>query len=460
MIFNEFTFLFLFLPIVLLLFYAPFLKAYRQLLLIVASLLFYGVAGIEHLVILIFDIAWVYGVTRLRRFPGNPLLLTIAIVPPLLALGYYKYLGFIIRSLGFTPNSTSGAEMAGLDFMWDIALPAGISFFTFQAVSYAIDCYKKQVEVRPSASQFALYITFFPQLVAGPIVRYDQVSDALSQLRAFSPTQSNFFTGIVYMTGGLAMKVLIADGLSRSLAPLVDAPDVLNSVNFAYLVFGYSFQIYFDFYGYSLIAIGLALLFGVRLPSNFMQPYSAMNPQDFWRRWHMSLSYWIRDYLYKPLGGNTQYIRNILIIFAVCGLWHGAAWTFVIWGLYHAALVILYKLGSGWWNSVPRLLQIAVTFILVSLGWLLFVFDFYALHQVLSQMATGFNGLGISQSPQDWVLMAIAAAVCWGIKIETLAEIPPQNNLRSVGLALLCVISLAGTLMFVGISDSFIYFRF
>ncbi|MDF1748834.1 MAG: hypothetical protein P1V34_08175 [Alphaproteobacteria bacterium] len=462
MIFNEFSFLFLFLPIVLALFYIPVLKPIRQILLILASLIFYGIAGLEHLVVLIFDIAWVYGLTRLRRFPGNRILLSIAVIPPLLALGYYKYLGFILSNLGFSSHflPDGGTEMAGLDFLWDIALPAGVSFFTFQAISYAIDCYRRQVDNPPSASEFTLFITFFPQLVAGPIVRYDQVSDALSRLKSYVPTSSSFFTAITYITGGMAMKVLIADGLSRSLAPLVAAPNNLDTINFVFLVFGYSFQIYFDFYGYSLIAIGLALLFGVRLPTNFIRPYSALNPQDFWRRWHVSLSYWIRDYLYKPLGGNTHYIRNILIIFAVCGLWHGAAWTFVIWGLYHAAMVITFKLSARWWNLFPRIFQIVLTFSLVSLGWLLFVFDFNGLSEIISLLGRGFSGVGIAQPSQDWMLMVIAVVVCWGLRLETIAENPPQTYLRSAGLALLCTLSFAGTLLFVGVSDSFIYFRF
>ncbi|MEQ8603741.1 MAG: MBOAT family O-acyltransferase [Marivibrio sp.] len=459
MIFNDFAFLFLFLPAVLMLFYAPFLRPYRVATLTLASFVFYGFSGLEHALVLAFDIAWIYLVCRSPRFPGDRVRLAVAIIPPILALVYYKYLGFILGSMGLSPPSGAVGPEAyqGLDILWDVALPAGVSFFTFQVVSYAIDRYRMQVAEPPPFRRFALYVSFFPQLVAGPIVRFEQVADALKSLTRFRPSAEQLYTGVVYIVCGLALKVLLADSLARSLAPFVEAPDNLGLDASLFLIFGYSFQIYFDFYGYSLAAIGLGLLFGVRLPLNFLRPYEALNPREFWRRWHVTLSYWIRDYLYRPLGGNERYSRNILIVFAVCGLWHGAGWTFVIWGLYHAVLVAGYRLVRPAWDALPRALQWAGSFSLVSAGWLLFVFDFSGMQRYAASLGTPG---ALSASWTDWAVLLIAAAVCFGPSVEKLAEAPPLSKGRAAALAA-CGAALAfATLMFVSVSDSFIYFRF
>jgi alginate O-acetyltransferase complex protein AlgI len=459
MIFNDFGFLFIFIPAVIFLFYCPFFRNFREITLVASSLVFYGVSGIEHALVLVFDMVWVYAITRLPGFVGNRLLLAVAAVPPALALVYYKYLTFILTSVGVARPAGSLSEdtFQGLDLLWDIALPAGVSFFTFQVISYAVDRYRGQIQQPPSPQRFAVYITFFPQLVAGPIVRYEQVSDALERLRRFVPSAAQIYTGIVYLVGGLAMKVLIADTLARQLAPLVADPESLAQDAAAFLVLGYSFQIYFDFYGYSLAAIGLGLMFGIRLPFNFLQPYSSLTPKEFWRRWHVTLSYWIRDYLYRPLGGNRHYIRNIVIVFALCGLWHGAGWTFVIWGLYHGLLVAGYRLAAPVWDRLPNALQWGLTFTAVSVGWLLFVFDFEGIRQFGDALAAP-GDLGTDW--QAWAAVAVAAAVCFGLKLETIAEAPPRNAVRAVSLALGTTAVAVAVLMFVSVSDSFIYFRF
>ena len=200
---------------------------------------------------------------------------------------------------------------------------------------------------------------------------------------------------------GLAAKVLIADTLAHYLAPFVGLPATLATSTSLFVLFGYSFQIYFDFYGYSLIAIGLGRLFGFHLPDNFLRPYESLNPKDFWRRWHVSLSYWIRDYLYLPMGGNRRYHLNIAIVFTLVGLWHGARWNFVVWGLYHAGLVVVYALVARYWDRLPGLPQIALNFLLVSFGWVLFLFDFEGAAAFLQKPGRTGGGNGARRHGRD-----------------------------------------------------------
>jgi len=455
-IFNQTEFLFVFLPLTLAAFFAPGLRALRPYTLFIASLIFYSVSGVEHAVVLAIEVAWVYAFTRSKRVVGNRVLLTLAVLPPALALLYYKYLGFLVRTLigaGLSADETFSLFKAAL-------LPAGISFFTFNLISFAIDRFRGELPEMPPFRRFALFITFFPHLVAGPILRYRDVADGLARLREFTLTNRDAAISIGYICLGLAAKVLVADTLGRIIDPMAHAPGALPPLGAAYVVVAYSFQIYFDFYGYSLVAIGLALLFGIRFPRNFARPYESLNPRDFWRRWHMTLSYWIRDYLYLPLGGNDRYVRNILIVFALCGLWHGAGWNFVAWGLYHAALVIAYHLGRKFWDRLPALLQAAATFVLVSLGWTLFLLDFDGARALLQ----GLVGLGPATAApptaENWMLLGLAALACFGVYPEAMAERAtprgPGDYARTAAFAVLFVV----TLLFIDRSQSFIYFRF
>ncbi|MCB2100428.1 MAG: hypothetical protein KDE22_06140, partial [Rhodobacterales bacterium] len=211
-------------------------------------------------------------------------------------------------------------------------------------------------------------------------------------------------------------------------------------------------------YGYSLMAIGLGRLFGFHFPMNFNRPYEALNGRDFWRRWHMTLSFWIRDYLYLPLGGNDRYVRNILIVFVVCGLWHGAGWTFIIWGAYHAAFVLAYHGFRGPWDALPAPLQRALTFTIVSVGWTLFLFDF----QGIAAFAHSLLGRGVDLMPlptaEMWAVLALVAVVCFAVRFETIIErrATAGAGLRSAGMAALFV----ATVLFIDRSNDFIYFRF
>ncbi len=457
MLFNEYRFLLLFLPLVLLLFFLAAPRTRRRELLILASLVFYGQAGIGHAVVLALGIVWVHLATRSDAVRGSRLRLLAAIAGPLAALFYFKYAGFAVDTLRL---ATDGAVGAPFSLFGNVLLPAGISFFTFQMVAFAIDRYRGDIAVAPPLRSFALYVSFFPQLVAGPILRFDQVAGAIRRLADFVPARRDIEAAIGFVSFGLAAKVLGADALANVMAPFVAEPARLGLDGAWFVAFGYSFRIYFDFFGYSLIAIGLGRLFGFHFPDNFRRPYEALNPRDFWRRWHVTLSYWIRDYLYLPLGGNRRYAVNIAIVFALCGLWHGAGWNFVAWGLYHAGLVAGYRAVRPVWDPLPALLQRLLTFLLVTLGWSLFLYDFEGAAALLQSLAGLGDGTARPPTYGAWLLLAAVAAVCFGVHFERLALRDDRTGLRAVlyGGGLACLLFAA--FVFVDRSQTFIYFRF
>lgn len=457
MIFNQFEFLFLFLPATLALVFLPPLRRCRVWLLTAASFIFYGISGLDHVLVLAAGIVWVHALMRGPAAKGCRWRLWLAVAGPAVALVYYKYSAFLV-------SQVLGIERSGNERVFslfeNVLLPAGISFFTFQLIAYAVDRYRGTLADSPGLARFALYISFFPQLVAGPIVRLQQVREAIDGLADWRPRREDVVAALGYVVMGLAAKVLIADTLAHYLAPFVASPATHATSTSLFVLFGYSFQIYFDFYGYSLIAIGLGRLFGFHLPDNFLRPYESPNPKDFWRRWHVSLSYWIRDYLYLPMGGNRRYHLNIAIVFALVGLWHGAGWNFVVWGLYHAGLVVGYALVARPWDRLPGVLQIGLTFLLVSFGWILFLFDFEGAAAFYRSLA----GLGAATAPavtaEMWGALAVAAAVCFGLHFEEIASRASRGRLGRAAYGAGLALTLGGTLLFVDRSETFIYFRF
>jgi alginate O-acetyltransferase complex protein AlgI len=258
---------------------------------------------------------------------------------------------------------------------YGIVLPIGISFYTFQLLSYSVDVYRRQVRATRSLLDFAIYIAFFPQLVAGPIVRASEFLPQLAQMP--KPTGATFYSGLMQLLRGLVKKMLIADTLATYVDPVMAGPDLFAGPTVWLALFAYAGQIYADFAGYSDIAIGSARLLGFELPENFRHPYLADSPSDFWRRWHITLSTWLRDYLYIPLGGSRgssfATALTLVVTMGLGGLWHGASWNFVLWGLWHGVLLILTRS----WRDRPvdgwrRVLRILLTFSLVTAGWTLF----------------------------------------------------------------------------------------
>ncbi len=353
----------------------------RNALVAVVSLVFYTWGAGPYTVLLLSAIAVNYAAglavdsVRLRERPRARRGVLIATVGwDLAILGVWKYGGFASRQI----DAVSSALGLGHSPIVSLALPIGISFFTFHHLSYVVDVYRHSRPAQRSPVQFITYIAMFPQLIAGPIVRYHEISEQLADTGR--NRYDDFAAGFPRFALGLAKKVIVAD----TIAPVADAAFAhaggqITTPTAWLAALAYTIQIYFDFSGYSDMAIGLGVMLGFQLPENFNRPYSAYSVTDFWRRWHMSLSRWFRDYVYIPLGGNRRgtlrTYRNLLIIFVLCGFWHGANWTFLVWGLYHGGLLVLERL-LGWdrppGTALSTVLRRAATFLLVVVGWVFF----------------------------------------------------------------------------------------
>jgi alginate O-acetyltransferase complex protein AlgI len=378
-VFSSTTFLFLFLPGVLALYFAmP--RRFRNLVLIAAGFFFYawGAGGFVFAVLLSTLADWLLGLgVQDARGEGDrrraAVLATLAIVQNLGLLIYFKYSGFLLNQL----THTLSALGSGQYFTTHVLLPIGISFFTFEKISYIVDIWRGDVRARRNPLDVLLFVFLFPRSIAGPIVRLREIED---QLGVRPVRLDDLVEGATRFVHGLVKKVVVAD----TVAPVADAAfasGVQPTTTGAWLgALAYTLQIYFDFSGYSDMAIGLAQVFGFRLPENFNRPYSAISITDFWRRWHMTLSRWFRDYVYIPLGGNRassgRVYFNLVLVFVLVGFWHGAQWTFVVWGAYHGTLLILERLtgqrpvGDGAVNAV--VVRRAITFLLVVIGWVFF----------------------------------------------------------------------------------------
>ncbi len=369
MIFSSITFLFYFLPVFLILY---FISPFKNTVLLIASLLFYAWGEVGYTLLLLVSIAvnFIFGLlidrTQNAERRTQKILLVLGIACNLLLLGYFKYFNFLTDNISFLSTEKT------------VHLPLGISFFTFQAISYLFDVYRKEAKVEKNIFNLALYISMFPQLIAGPIVRFKTVAE---QIHNRVSTLDNISKGVRIFIVGLAQKALIAN----TVAVVADDVFALNEATLttatAWLgAICYAFQIYFDFAGYSNMAIGLGLVMGFTFPKNFNYPYISQSITEFWRRWHMSLSSWFRDYLYIPLGGNRvsplrTYI-NLMLVFLLCGLWHGAAWTFIIWGIYHGLFLIIERLGlSALLKMLPRPIRHAYALFIIIMGWVIFRAD-------------------------------------------------------------------------------------
>lgn len=377
MVFSSAIFVFLYLPI-LLLGYALTPKRFRNSLLLIASLLFYAWGEPVCILLMLASIGvnYCFGLMldRKRGERRAASILAIAIAINLALLVYYKYALFLADAINAALNA---ASLPGFKLP-DNHLPVGISFYTFHAISYLVDIYRGQARVQRNPVDFGLYISLFPQLVAGPIVKY---SDIESQLTTRHITRDGFADGIKRFTLGLAKKLLIANVVGQTADAIFLLPASSLTCGLAWLgTLCYTIQIYFDFSGYSDMAIGLARMFGFRFLENFNYPYIAQSITEFWRRWHISLSTWFRNYVYIPLGGNrngtARTCLNLMVVFLLCGLWHGeshAAWNFILWGAYYGVLLVLERLFlGGLIESMPRVLRHIFTMVLVMIGWVIF----------------------------------------------------------------------------------------
>ncbi|WP_434296385.1 MBOAT family O-acyltransferase [Clostridium sporogenes] len=375
MVFSSQIFIFIFLPLTLIIYYTLgnilSNNIFKNCISLFASLIFYSWGGIKYLPVLCSSIFinYIFGLIidklkdkkRFKKF-----FLLIGIILNLVLLFYYKYYDFAIGNIN---------RISNVSFQFkEIALPIGISFFTFQGMSYIIDIYRKDAKVNKNIISVALYISFFPQLIAGPIVKYKDIDN---QIRKRKETMEYFSYGIERFVIGLSKKVIIAD----TIAGIADTIFSLSNLGIdqptAWLgAICYTFQIYFDFSGYSDMAIGLGYLFGFKFMENFNYPYISKSITEFWRRWHISLSTWFKEYLYIPLGGNRKgntYL-NLFIVFLVTGLWHGASWNFIAWGIWNGIFIIIEKIinKKRCYIKIPSFIKTTITMFIVILGWVLF----------------------------------------------------------------------------------------
>lgn len=389
MLFSSLTFLYFFLPIVLILYFVINNRTWRNAVLLVSSLVFYSWGEPKYVFLMLAStlVAWLCGLgidrfKEKRRISRAFLIASLVLL--LGSLAVFKYLNFFVENL----NRIDGVALK----VRNIALPIGISFYTFQILSYLIDLYWEKVSVQKSYFRFTLYVCLFPQLIAGPIVRYETVEREISLRRE---SWEEAVGGMRRFILGLAKKVLIANNVA-AVAEYIYSSSSAGSGAYWLAAVCYTLQIYFDFSGYSDMAIGLGRAFGFTFRENFMYPYCAASMQDFWRRWHISLSTWFKEYVYIPLGGNRRgKLRtglNKLIVFLLTGLWHGASWNFAVWGLYHGAFLMAESYGALKPNRWPKALRHIYTVIAVTVGFVIFRAE--TLGQawlIISKMFTGWT---------------------------------------------------------------------
>lgn len=417
MVFSSLIFLFVFLPITLVLYYiVP--KPLKNPVLILCSLIFYAWETPQYLVLMLFSVVFNYCAgLELDDLHGQGkakaakwFMIAVAAMN-LFLLGFFKYSGFLVENLNHIPGVALTAAK--------VALPVGISFYTFQVLSYVFDVYRQNVPVQRNFVLFATYVTFFPKLVSGPIVAY---KDMEAQLRERQVSLDRICSGATLFLTGLFKKVLIADNLGVLYAGISGQSGAMSVVTAWLGAIGYTLQLYFDFSGYSDMAIGLGQMFGFDIDKNFDYPYLSKSITEFWRRWHISLGKWFRDYVYFPLGGSrvrtSKILRNLLIVWLLTGIWHGAAWTFVFWGLLHGLAQVLEKFPlRNVREKVPDWVNWLVTMLIVNFGWVFFAAPSLgsALHWIgqMFYSAAGFlDGTALYYLGSSWPLLLIAIIGC------------------------------------------------
>ena len=470
MVFSSLTFLFIFLPILCLLYFIipkKWIKI-KNILLLIFSLLFYAWGEPKYIILMLVTVLISYIFGLIINHTKNTKLRTTWFITSIIliisSLIYFKYTNFLISNI----NSIFKLNIS----IKNIVLPIGISFYTFQILSYIIDLYRHKIKVQKNFFNLALYISFFPQLIAGPIVKYETIED---QLENRTSTIDKVASGLERFIIGLGKKVIIANNMAL-IADAIFNSETLNQFSFIIIVLGvisYTFQIYFDFSGYSDMAIGLGKIFGFEFLENFNYPYMATSITDFWKRWHISLTAFFREYIYIPLGGNRvskkRWLLNMTIVWLLTGIWHGASWTFIIWGVYYLILLILEKtLLKNVISKTPKIIKYIFTFILINIGWLIFrVNNIIDLSIIFSSLFTNrtihfkdfinINPEVISSLP--YMLLAIL----FSTNIYKTIDNKFNNNIiydiiKKGILSIILIISIS--LLVSSLYNPFIYFRF
>ena len=497
MVFSSSIFLFYFLPVFLVVYFLVDRK-YKNGIALLASLVFYGFGSPKFLLVLLLSIVIDYYIVRQISKSADPkrskLFLVCSVILNIGLLAYFKYANFFVDNFNAL-LSVFGASPV----RWTrVVLPIGISFFTFQKMSYSVDVYRNTSAPLKSIADYALFIMLFPQLIAGPIVRYNEIADQLVDRQA-NETTDNRILGFYRFVIGLSKKMLIANILAEYVDQVFVLPASEIGLATAWLgILAYTFQIYFDFSGYSDMAIGIGRMIGFKFPENFNNPYISRSVSEFWKRWHITLGSWMMDYLYIPLGGNRKgkgrtYL-NLWIVFFLSGLWHGAAWTFVAWGAYHGLFICLDKLINRKRKSERQsphqqeggnlgladrrggktgkaLLSTLITFFLVMIGWVLFRSDTigYAVHYVGALFGANGGGPALFVNSQFVFTLVIAAFFSFfgltkaGDKALDFFFYRKSYNSKQVvwvGLLMIVLLVLSASFILKGSFNPFIYFRF
>lgn len=483
MLFNSVEFLFLFLPCCLLVFFGLARWDTRAALgsLMLASLIFYSWWNWHFLPVLLLSIVFNYSFGRQlsRNIPRKKLLLTIAVAANLGALFFYKYIDFFIRNI----NSITGAQWG----LTGVELPLGISFFTFTQIAFLVDAYRHQAQEKNPVN-YTLFVNYFPHLIAGPILHHAQMMPQFRDESIYKPKAENFVLGLTFLTIGLIKKVLIADYIAKYATPVFVAGAAGESLSFQEAWVGtiaYSLQLYFDFSGYCDMAIGISKMFNINLPLNFASPYRSVNIIEFWRRWHMTLSQFLRDYLYIPLGGNrsgkARRYLNLFITMLLGGLWHGANWTFLVWGALHGIFLIINhgfrtlqeKLDLP---AIPRIIAMLITLVAVMFAWVPFRADSMTTAlaiwqamltlpdaEAIAQAASGIDTSKAIRALLPWLLLATLAPNSQTLvdRLQQRLANPHHHTFPGWALPGLAVGALfAITVMSLGHVSEFLYFQF
>lgn len=468
MVFSSLFFLFIFLPLVLLLYY---LVPHRQrnFILFIASLIFYAWGEPLYIFLMFFSIVvnYTFGLLLAAHRNNKKIslpVLWVAVVTNAGLLCFFKYYDFFLQAI----NSLQGTSFTGLN----LPLPIGISFYTFQALSYVIDVYRGKVAAQRNFIAFGTYIALFPQLIAGPIVRYQTVSAQLVQRKKGF---ASFGTGVRRFVTGLGKKVLLANNIGLLWSQIQDvSPSELTTCTAWLGIVAFALQIYFDFSGYSDMAIGLGKMFGFTFPENFRYPYLSQSITEFWRRWHISLGTWFREYIYIPLGGNRSgrpvLYRNLFTVWFLTGLWHGASWNFVFWGLYYGLILALEKAFLlKWLHRTPRFIRHIYAILLILFGWVLFAFDhlpsgFQFLQALLGLNNSGFldrQALYYFYTHAALIIIAVLASIPW---VKTLQQklLKRSATFYNIAVTLTCllILILATAYLVDTTYNPFLYFRF
>ena len=462
MVFSSITFLFYFLPLFLAFYFLSEKQPYKIAVIFIFSLIFYAWGEPLYIILMVISIFvnWLLALLIDRHNGLRLFYLYVAIIFNLGVLCFFKYSSFIVGNI----QSLFGFKVPYYDHMRHLPLPVGISFYTFQALSYVIDVYRGKFSSENNPVILGTYISMFPQLIAGPIVRYEQIRQ---QIHNINIRFDDILIGARLFIIGLASKVLLANYFAGIADYYFDQESSFHALSGAWIgAFSYFFQIYFDFNGYSVMAIGLGRIMGFTFSRNFDRPYIALSITDFWRRWHISLSTWFRDYLYIPLGGNRKSklitFRNLMLVFLLCGFWHGAGWNFLIWGLYHGCFLIFERINDINIISIPTILKRFYALSVVIIGWVIFRCESYSqLQGYLLSM------VGVSEFPAHsykeihfgiWLCFAVVGTVCSLVKFDY--DNPPLSSYKLSYIIYLITFVLCVTFLICGTYNPFIYYRF